>query len=277
MKFPRRQFRFSFGKGLVLFLFAFVILSRWIAPLHEKNDAFIHWSLRPFLSLSNSIWRPFDNAFNHYIFLRGLQKENQTLKSENADLKQKWLEAQSQLKTYSHSQEILSVWEKTSFHPKLAEVMNYDPLDPSSGIWINQGSEVAIAPGQVVVAEAGVVGVISKVFSKSAKVMPLISTQSAIDVEIYPSGARGILKGAEKKLLLDRRYWVTKMEYLGSSEKIEVGDSVMTSGLDKIFPKAMLIGKIASIQKDDKALFVSAEVLPEVDFSKLREVAILIP
>lgn len=277
MKNSPKRFKFSLGKLFVLLLFFFVLLSRWISPLHQNTDGFVHWIFRPFLSVSNILWRPLENTVGHYFFLLGLQDENRILKAENADLKQKWLESQNQVQAYNHFQNTLSVWQKTAYHPKLAQVLSYDPLDPSAGIWINQGHEDSIAPGQVVVAGEGVVGVVSKVLSHTSKVIPLISSQSAVDVELIPSGPRGILKGVQKNLELDRRYWLTKMEYMGSAEKIEVGDVVSTSGLDKIFPRALLIGKVSSVKKDERGLFSSAEVLPEVDFSTLREVAILIP
>ncbi len=274
---PPRRFRMTIGKTLLILFLLVVLMGRWIGPLRESQNKLVYRLLNPLFSVSNAIWQPIEDVFHHYFFLRGLQDENQKIKKENAELKQQWIEAQNQVQAIHQFQNLQNLWQTSPFQMKFAEVLTYDPVDPSLGIWINQGSENSIQAGQVVVASEGVVGVISKVYPQTAKIIPIISPRSVVDVEISPSGVRGILQGQQKALALDRHYWMTRLEYMGGEEKIEVGNAVNSSGLDKVFPRGLSVGKIQNLKKDEKGLFISAEVLPDVDFAKLREVAVLIP
>lgn len=277
MKASPRRFKFTIGRFFVVLFFLFVLASRWISPLNHLQQGVAQRVFRPILVFSHAVWSPLEGFWSRYVFLLGLRSENEGLRRQNAELTQKYLEAQSRAESLAEFQKIQAAWQKTSFHWKGAEVLAYDPLSPSQGIWINRGAEDGIAPGQSVVTGDGLVGIISKALPRSAKILPIISPDSAVDVELSASGARGILKGKHKSLELDRRYWITRMEYLGTAEKIEEGELVSTSGLDKAYPKGLVVGRLKSVEKDDKGLFVSAEVLPEVDFSKLREVAVFIP
>ncbi len=273
---PSRRSKFTFGKLFALLFFLLVLTSRWLSPLHQLQEGIVYNLFRPFLYISNTVWNPLEKIWERYIYLVGARFENENLKKENSILQQSLLESQAQLSALDHYQKIQSFWQKSTAHLEFAEIVAYDPIDPSQGIWLNRGSENGIMAGQAVVADEGLVGIISKVFPKSAKVMPLISPNSAVDVELNGSGARGILKGKQDQLYLHRSHWVTRIEYLGNAEKVELGDLVSSSGLDKAYPRGLVIGKIQNIQKDEKGLFVSADVLPEVDFAKLREVAVII-
>jgi len=277
MRSAPKRFRFSIGKIILILIFLFVIAGRCLEPLGNKQSKLVHTVLRPLFSFSNIIWNPIEGLWHRYFYLVGLHSENIALKKENSELLQKLMESQSQNVSFEHFQALKEAYNKSSYHPKLAQVIAYDPMDPSLGIWINQGSEESIGVGQIVMAQEGLVGIISKVFSHTAKIIPLISPNSALDVEIVSSGVRGILKGEGKYLGMDRKFWTTRMEYMGNTEKIEEGDRVSTSGLDKIFAKGLLVGKIHGLKKNEQGMFVSAEVLPEVDFSKLRDVSVLIP
>jgi rod shape-determining protein MreC len=66
------------------------------------------------------------------------------------------------------------------------------------------------------------------------------------------------------------------MEYLGVNQEVHDEDVVTTSGLDQVFPPGVPIGKIQKVARDEKGLFLSAQVLPAVDFSKLREVMVIV-
>lgn len=276
MKSSPRRSKFTLGKFLILLFFLFVLLGRWLSPVANLQEGVIHNVMRPFLSLSRTLWSPLENIWGRYVFLLHLRDKSETLENENAELKQSLLEARAQLEANNNYQKIESFWQKSNAHLQKAEVIAYDPVSPSKGVWLNKGSDDGIIAGQAVVAGEGLVGIVTKVFPKTAKVMPLISPDSAVDVELSSSGARGILKGKQSQLYMNRSHWVTRMEYLGNAEKVDAGDIVSSSGLDKAYPRGLIVGKVQNIQKDEKGLFVSAEVLPEVDFAKLREVAIII-
>jgi rod shape-determining protein MreC len=65
------------------------------------------------------------------------------------------------------------------------------------------------------------------------------------------------------------------MKYIPLLSTVRVGDPVVTSGLTGGFPKGVPVGTITNIQKDEGELFQTADVQPEVDFTKLEEVLVV--
>ena len=58
--------------------------------------------------------------------------------------------------------------------------------------------------------------------------------------------------------------------------EIKPGDTIISSGLDRIYPKGLLIGKVENIKKSESDLFQTILVIPSVDFETLEEVLVLI-
>jgi rod shape-determining protein MreC len=66
-----------------------------------------------------------------------------------------------------------------------------------------------------------------------------------------------------------------RMEYVSELENVEVGDVVVTSGLDQIYPKGLTVGVVVSVEEGDQ-LTKHIIVRPEVDFRRLEEVLVLL-
>ena len=65
------------------------------------------------------------------------------------------------------------------------------------------------------------------------------------------------------------------MKYVDRSQDVKPGDSIVTSGMDGIFPRGLLVGTIASVYREGPGLFLSVKIRPAVDFRKLEQVLIL--
>ena len=65
------------------------------------------------------------------------------------------------------------------------------------------------------------------------------------------------------------------LKYIPYDERVEIGDIVITSGLDSLFPKGILIGYISKVNKEDTSLFQHIEVVPFKDTAKIEEVVII--
>ncbi len=271
-----RQFRFSFGKLLILMLLLLGV-GRFYDPIAGWQDRILHPVLEPSLAFLASIRLRTRGFFDRYFFLLKLPEENERLQRESTALRAQLADLELKARALENFQAIEKQWKNTAYTLHPAQLISYDAADPALGIFINQGSDEGIQVGQVVVALEGLVGLVQKTYSHSSKLLLLVNPQFSVDAELLSSGIRGILRGYKVHLNLNRDYWMTRLEYLGSPEKIQEGESVITSGLDKVFPKGLLIGKIQKLKKDEKGMFISAEVLPEVDFSKLSEVMVMIP
>ena len=95
----------------------------------------------------------------------------------------------------------------------------------------------------------------------------LTDANSGVDVLVQRTRARGIVSGS-----LDNG---AIMKYVKRSEDIQVGDRLITSGLDGIFPKGVMVGTVTKVRKQSLGLFQWIEVMPAVDTSRTEEVLVV--
>ena len=100
-----------------------------------------------------------------------------------------------------------------------------------------------------------------------AKVLLIVDQNSAVDALVQRTRARGLLKGE----FADQ----CRLEYVLRKEDVQMGDVIVTSGLDDVFPKGLRIGEIKDISGAPTEMFYTITVAPFVDFEKLEDLLIL--
>ena len=118
-----------------------------------------------------------------------------------------------------------------------------------------------------VVVPEGVVGQVVDVSVGYSKVLLLIDPNSAIDALCQRTRARGIIKGGSNKKCA--------FEYVLRKNDVRVGDVILSSGLDGVYPKGIRIGRVSSVVKRNSGIFQTVEVEPYVNFDKLEEVLVV--
>src|SRR5262249_41469697 len=111
-----------------------------------------------------------------------------------------------------------------------------------------------------------VVGQVFLVSRHAARVLLVSDHNSGVDALVQRTRARGIVQGT-----VDAG---CGLKYVKRTEDVQVGDTVVTSGLDGIFPKGLPIGQVVAVDKRGQGLFQYAEIAPRVDFSQLEEVLV---
>jgi rod shape-determining protein MreC len=150
-----------------------------------------------------------------------------------------------------------------------ATITGADPSDRFRTVTINKGTQHGIDKGFAVIAGAGVVGQIVTTSPHAARVLLLDDHSSGVDALVLRSRARGIVEGGSDA--------GCRLKYVKRPEDLRVGDRVVTSGLDGIFPKGLPIGEIVRLGDEQHGLYQTAEIRPLVDFSKLEEVLVVAP
>jgi rod shape-determining protein MreC len=112
-----------------------------------------------------------------------------------------------------------------------------------------------------------VVGQVVSVTSRTAKVILVTDPNSGIDVLVQRTRSRGIVSGSLEN--------GTVLKYVKRSEDIQEGDRLITSGVDGVFPKGLLVGTVIKVRKQHLGLFQFIEVLPAVQSARLEEVLIV--
>jgi rod shape-determining protein MreC len=120
-----------------------------------------------------------------------------------------------------------------------------------------------------VVTEAGIVGHIIHSTATTSKVLLITDSRSAVDSLFQNTRVPGVSTGTGEGLC--------KIKFVPIDAELKVGDRVISSGLGGIFPKGWMVGTVVGIVKRKQELFQDVIVAPNVDFSRLEDVLVLLP
>jgi rod shape-determining protein MreC len=118
-----------------------------------------------------------------------------------------------------------------------------------------------------VVAAAGVLGQIVSVSARTAKVLLLTDSLSAVDVISQRSRTRGIVSGSLTEGAV--------MKYVKRSEDLQVGDPLITSGIDGVFPKGVPVGRVEKVYQKGYGLFQHVTVALAADPTMVEELLVV--
>ena len=211
----------------------------------------------------------FKGLWYHYFNLTEVSKHNVLLKKK-LDV---YLEKDSHYKELELSNQRLRTLLKfrkqksESYAMLAAEVIGKDPSPWFKSMVINKGRSDGIKKGMPVVIHMGIVGLVVDTTAFSSKVLLIIDQNSAVDALVQKTRARGIIRGKSAV----RCYF----QYVLREHNLKIGDVVVSSGFDKVYPKGMLIGVISKITREKVGIFQDVIVNPAVDFKKLEEVLVM--
>lgn len=204
----------------------------------------------------------------NYVFLVNTKRDFSAVVEENRKLlntihNYKEMEAENR-----RLRSLLQFQDKVEEKKIIAQVIAKDVSAEFRSIRINKGSSAGIQRGMAVVTHEGVVGKILRTTAEYSDVITQLDNLSAIDAIVQRSRARGIIEGATDFSCILRHALRT--------DDIEVGDTVVSSGLDGIYPKGLSLGTVIKVTKKSYGVTQDVEVRPTVDFSKLEEVMVIL-
>ena len=145
-----------------------------------------------------------------------------------------------------------------------ALVVGRDPNNWSSVVFIDKGEKNGVVNDMVVISGHGLVGRIRESGTTMAKVMLINDIDSKIGAIEQKSREQGLLIGIPEGRC--------KLIYLPLDLDIRKGDRILTSGMGGIYPKGILIGRVAEVAKEKGRLYKYAIVEPSNKLSRLEEV-----
>ncbi|MBN2419181.1 MAG: rod shape-determining protein MreC [Deltaproteobacteria bacterium] len=206
--------------------------------------------------------------WSKYIGLINTHDENLALKKDIERLMIENSKNRELLSTYKRLEELLKFTENTEETVLASQVIGRDPTGLFRSIIIDKGKNSGIKENMPVVNAKGVVGQIVSVSNNYSKVLLLIDQNSAVDCIIERSRDSGILKGISPK--------ECTLDYVLKASDVRVGDLVITSGLDRVYPKGNYVGIVTEVEDSPGELYKKVKIKPSVDFSKLEEVLVLL-
>jgi rod shape-determining protein MreC len=206
-------------------------------------------------------------SWDDYFALQHVRSENDRLR-EQVDKLQVALQQERAVAEQSRTlQSLLDLRRAVPFTTAAAGVIAGGASPEFRTITVDKGSSDGLRPDMAVIAPQGVVGRVIMPSARAAKVQLLIDRNAAAAGLVERSRAQGIVEGTGGERL--------NMSYVSGTADLKVGDRVVTSGIEGIYPKGFVIGQIESIQRG-AGEYTTVAIRPAVDFSSLEAVLVVV-
>jgi rod shape-determining protein MreC len=212
-------------------------------------------------AVSDGTW----GLWREYADLRGARRENRQLARELNDMKlenQRFQEEAAQAKRF---EVLLQFKEKTPFETVAASIISSGGNDSTRLVVLDRGRQSGLRPDMAVIVPDGIVGKVLRVFPYAAQVLLLTDSNSGVACLLENSRVQGILKGQSKELAI--------LTYIPNDEKVEIGERVLTSGEDQIYPKGLPVGVV--VEAHPGPSFQEIVVQPFAKLNRLEEVLVV--
>ncbi|WP_296654801.1 rod shape-determining protein MreC [Paraburkholderia sp.] len=197
-----------------------------------------------------------------------LRTENAQLHARNLQLSQQANIATALSAENAHLRAVLQLSQRIGAQSTPAEIQ-YDTRDPfTQKVVIGRGSQQDIQTGSPVVSEDGVVGQVTRVFAMQSEVTLLTDKDQAVPVEIVRTGLRSVIYGTAQGALLDLRF-------VPISADVQVGDELVTSGLDGVYPQGLPVAKVLRVDRQADTAFARVVCVPIATVRGARQVLVL--
>jgi rod shape-determining protein MreC len=267
------------GRGRVL-LFVFLALSIIVITLdYRAGSGSIlrtakEWSVAvvaPIQRGITTVFRPVGNFFASVGELGDLRDENRRLKETNEQLEAENTQADE---VFEENRRLADLTDLEEAWPTMDKVMGRviapDPGNYGEGVYIDKGRADGVKPNMPVLSSEGLVGKTLRVTEHEALVILLVDPDFGASARVKETRDTGGVQGNGTADPLS-------MLYVGKNADIEVGDAVITSGQDPIYPPAIPIGEVIRAEVQGGQVSKSIDVRPFVDPAKLDYVMVLMP
>jgi rod shape-determining protein MreC len=255
--------------GAVLLLISAHFLWSGVQPDQRvaKPRSLVMEALAPFQAAAARLTEGSSGIVHDYIDLVGVQQENTRLRAELArEETQRARLAELEAETL-HLSDMLELKQVLALKSAAANVIGGDASGLARTLVLEGGSNQGFEAGMAVLSTEGVVGKLIAVGPSSSRVLLINDHNSALDAFDQRSRIRGIVAGVVDDGLV--------MKYVDRSEDVKSGDTIVTSGLDGVFPRGLLVGEVTSVVREGPGLFLTVNLAPAADFRRLEQVLVL--
>ena len=209
------------------------------------------------------------NLWHNYIYLRGVRAENRELKQQIQRMSLEQARISQDADQARRLQGLLGFKEQFISQTMAAQVIGGSGSESSLTVFIDKGYTDGIRADMAVLTADGIVGKVLHADPANhhvAEVLLINDQSSGVGVILDKTRLQGILRGTPAGEVV--------LEKVMSDETVPVGEQVLTSGGDGIFPKGLLVGNVMKASPGSD-LFLNIAVRPAADLSKLEEVLVV--
>lgn len=263
-----------------LYLVALLLANLVIMAIDARDSATRQRLLRvwvqalvsPAQSVSSGAGGAGTNFVRQIVNFRSTANENERLKQELATAKLELRNARQAAGENDELRGLLNLKQKTGYDQVSARVIARDSSVWFNTVTIDRGSSSGIALNMPVVTGGGIVGRVIALSPWTAQVMLVTDEKAAAGAivgQLGGSGALGSVRGLGENGLIE-------MRYVSGLEKVEVGDYILTTGQDGIYPPGLSVGEVVQVKAGTATQSHEILIRPGAKLDRLEEVAVLL-
>lgn len=219
----------------------------------------------------SALARGVSSLLSEYVYLVDVKRDNNRLAYQTARLQAKVNQLSVIEAENRRLRRLLGLRDRVGAETVSGLVVSKDTTDYFRVAQITLDAPVrSIRPNMPVLSLDGVVGTVRRVAGESVQVQLAVDSGFGVDVVVERTGARGFVRGGG-----DSNRYLVRVELVQSSDSIDNGDILVTSGVGCRFPKGLPVAKVTKVLKKDFGVYQTVEAEPVVDFSRLSEVLIV--
>jgi rod shape-determining protein MreC len=224
-------------------------------------------AVSPFERAGASTFGSIRDAWRHYFALQNTTKDNEQLRRENDALKLQISQLQGKASEADRLGALLNFRQSHAEVPMIAaRVIGVSAGTASITIQLDRGERDGIRKNMGVITPDGVVGKVVETYPNAAQVLLLTDKESGVGAMLADSRIQSPVGGQGEPLLL--------MKYVPNDDDVNVGERVITSGMDRIFPRDLPVGTVAEIKSGNP--FKLIRIKPAANLERLEEVLVLL-
>lgn len=244
-----------------------LLLSAQITRDHKARLIQV-WAVAVFDPFARALRGTADAATAAWKSYRGLWQAQQ----RNFELQMQLVAARSEIQQLTEQaaearrlRDLLEFKNRLPFQTVAAEVIATSPGEASTAVFIDKGTDAGLTSDMAVITPAGIVGKTIAVFPHTAQVLLITDPASGAACTLERSRVQGILKGGTRSLC--------QIHYVMNETPVALGEMVLTSGLDQIYPKGLPAGSVIQIAEGN--IYKNVTVKPAAALDRLETVLVV--
>lgn len=227
---------------------------------------------------------PFQNGINQvgtwmndqkkgFQSMKSLAEENEKLKEQVEELKVKNSNLVQDQEEAERLRALYNLDQEYSEYDKIgAQVIGKDTGNWYSTFIINRGSEDGVETDMNVIADGGLVGIVTGTGAHWATVRSIIDDSSNVSASVTSISQNCMVTG-DLEMMDEGK--IRFIQLTDKENQVQEGDKVVTSSVSNKFLKGILIGYISEVQDDSNNLTKNGTIIPAVDFSDIQAVLVI--
>jgi rod shape-determining protein MreC len=219
-------------------------------------------------SIKSFLLEPISRVENYFTTIDELREENRELRELVATL---YHERERLLQfgvERNRLRELVGLRKDTFYELLPCEVIARSLNESNNFVVVDRGRDMGVKAGMAVVGYRGLVGRVSQVFRNSSNVILLSNRSVSVSCINKRSRVIGMLEWERENLF--------RLEYVGKEEDVAVGDTLLTSGLGRLFPKGFLLATVLQATDERGGLSKRIRAASTTDLDKLEELFIVV-